>query len=81
MLGRTLIMNKAMEDMVERIDKPNVRLFKVTAINQEFIDRGEEPCPDGAHFTPAVHRAIGEQMAEDVLKWAETQEHLRAHLE
>lgn len=81
MLGRTLIMNKAMADMVERIDKPNVRFFKVTAITEEFIDRGEEPCPDGAHFTPEVHRAIGEQMAEDVLKWAETQEHLRAHLE
>jgi hypothetical protein len=80
MAGRIELMNAQLASLVSRIDKPNVKLFQATSITEEFVTRGEEPCPDGAHFTPEVHRAIGEQLAEEILKWAETQEHLRAHL-
>ena len=31
----------------------------------------EEPTPDGGHFTPGVHRAVGAAMAREILEWVE----------
>ncbi|NRQ49340.1 hypothetical protein [Aeromicrobium stalagmiti] len=76
MAPRIGLVNEQLEQLVERIDKPNVRLFRLTDVTAEFEARGEEVCSDGAHFTPAVHAAIGEKLGQEILGWARTQTHL-----
>ena len=32
--------------------------------------------PDGFHYTPEMHRVVGEHLAEQIAEWAQTQPHL-----
>jgi hypothetical protein len=68
------VMNKAIDEVVERMDHPDIRRWRLT----ELIDglNLEEPTPDGGHFTPYVHRAIGQGLAEVIFEWSQTQPHL-----
>jgi lysophospholipase L1-like esterase len=77
MAERTVVMNEAIAGLIDRIDKPNVRLFPMQdLVKRNFADI-EEVAPDGGHFTPELHRVIGEALSEEILAWAATQPHLK----
>jgi hypothetical protein len=77
MRERIAVMNEAIAAMVERMDKPNVRIFNVSDVVARHVPEGEEATPDGGHYTPALHRAVGEELAREILAWADTQSHLK----
>lgn len=76
MAERTEAMNAALEDMVKRVDKPNVRYFRTTDLVTRYFPSIEEATPDGGHFTPELHRAIGKALSVEILAWAADQPHL-----
>ncbi|MDT0202579.1 hypothetical protein [Nocardioides sp. AE5] len=77
MAERIGIMNNAIADMVERIDLPHVRYFRVAPIADRVSGGDPElATPDGFHYSPDLHRAIGDALAEDIGAWAATQPHL-----
>ena len=73
---RVEIMNESLRAMVRRFDSPDVRFVPLAHVWEPLLAEGEDPCPDGGHFTPEMHRAVGEAIAEVVLEWAEKQPHL-----
>lgn len=77
MTRRVEVMNDAIAQVVTRVDDPDVRLFKVSALVEEHaggdIDRAT---PDGFHYTPELHRHIGTALAGEIDGWARTQRHL-----
>jgi lysophospholipase L1-like esterase len=78
MAARIGVMNETLEDLVTRIDKPNVRYLRVSEIVDTLADGDLDiATPDGFHYSPAMHRAIGERLADDISAWADTQAHLR----
>ncbi|HLY34123.1 MAG TPA: SGNH/GDSL hydrolase family protein [Jatrophihabitantaceae bacterium] len=78
MAARIGVMNETLEDLVTRIDKPNVRYLRVSEIVDTLADGDlDVATPDGFHYSPAMHRAIGERLADDIAAWADTQAHLR----
>jgi hypothetical protein len=77
MARRIEVMNVALEDMVRRIDLPNVRYFRTTPLVEKYADGDiDVATPDGFHYTPALHREIGEHLAREIAAWSETQPHL-----
>jgi hypothetical protein len=78
MARRIDVMNEAIEAMVRRIDLPNVRYFRVSELVEKYADGDlEVATPDGFHYSPELHRRIGEYLARDVAEWAATQPHLQ----
>jgi lysophospholipase L1-like esterase len=78
MARRIDVMNEAVESMVQRIDRPNVRYFRVSELVDKYADGDLEiATPDGFHYSPDLHRKIGEHLARDVAEWADTQGHLQ----
>jgi hypothetical protein len=75
--GRLQATDADLRAMVDGFGKSNIRFFEWEAVVADHLDPGDEAMPDGAHFTPEVHRVIGETLAREVLDWANTQEHLR----
>jgi hypothetical protein len=73
--ARVEVMNTTLDALVDRIDQPDVRRFRVTDVVGGLSLEGE-PAPDGGHFTPAVHRAVGRGMAQVILEWSSQQPHL-----
>ncbi len=68
-----------MVDLVQRRDDPNLRMFDTDAAAASLgYDEDEDLTPDGGHFTPELHRAVGEAMAAVILEWAALQPHLAA---
>jgi hypothetical protein len=77
MTARIEIMNEALAATVARIDKPNVRYFRVTPLVDEYCGGDlDVATPDGSHFSPEMHRHIGTALADEIGDWAETQPHL-----
>lgn len=77
MAARLELMNAELRAMVERIDLPHVRWFTLTDLVNELYDGSVDlATPDGFHYTPELHRAIGNKMASVIAEWAETQPHL-----
>jgi hypothetical protein len=77
MTARIAIMNKAIAELVTRLDMPNVRYFPVLKLIDEHCDGDlEVAIPDGFHYTPELHRLIGATLAREIEEWAETQPHL-----
>ena len=77
MAARIDVMNRALSDMVTRVDKPNVRYFPVEPLVDKYCDGDiEVATPDGFHYTPAFHRVIGTQLADLIAEWSDTQPHL-----
>ena len=76
--ARVEVMNETLDDLVARLDNPDIRRFSVTKVVAN-LDLDGEPAPDGGHFTPAVHRAVGQELAQVILDWSEGQPHLKAH--
>jgi lysophospholipase L1-like esterase len=78
MTRRIAVMNETLEDLVKRIDKPNVRYLRVSELVDEYADGDLDiATPDGFHYSPRMHRAVGERLADDISAWADTQPHLR----
>ena len=73
--SRVEVMNTTLDALVDRIDESDVRRFRVTEV-VAGLDLNGEPAPDGGHFTPAVHRAVGGAFAKLILEWAAHQTHL-----
>ena len=78
MAGRIARANEEHGAVVERLGLSHVRMYN----NSEVVARlyGDDQAaatPDGFHFTPELHRAIGAALAEQIGEWAETQPHLR----
>jgi len=67
--ARMATLNEMFGDVVEGVDDPDVRVFPLAELVEHLVTEGEEPTPDGGHFTPLVHRAIGEAMADVIVEW------------
>jgi hypothetical protein len=79
MAARIDVMNQAIADLVARLDRPNVRLLKVSELVEKHADGDiNVATPDGFHYSPHLHRMIGEELARDVAAWADTQPHLQS---
>lgn len=78
MTRRIEVMNVALEQMVARVGKPNVRYFRTSDLVTKYADGDiDVATPDGFHYSPQLHRRIGEELAREVADWADTQPHLR----
>jgi len=70
MADRMEVMNATMADVVRRADLPHVRFFPTNTVLEPLVAEGHDVNPDGGHYTPEAHRAIGERLAEEILDWA-----------
>lgn len=76
---RMSVMNEALEQMVARIDRPDVRWFTVRDLVADRLGGAVALAqPDGFHYTPDMHRWVGEKLGATIDAWAEGQTHLRA---
>lgn len=70
--------NRRAAEMVASFDSQNVRFFRVSPLVEEHAGGDRNAAlPDGFHWTPHMHRVIGRELASEILKWCETQPHLR----
>jgi hypothetical protein len=77
MARRIEVMNEALADLVRRVDRPNVRYFRVSELVDKYADGDVDAAtPDGFHYTPELHRQIGIALAHEIEDWASTQRHL-----
>lgn len=77
MAARVRVMNDTIEGLVKKIDRPNVRYLRVSEIVDEVTGGDVDAAtPDGFHYSPAMHRSIGERLARDISGWADEQAHL-----
>ena len=77
MTARIAAMNDALAATVERVDRPNVRFFRMRHLVDEHHDGDlDAAMPDGSHFSPEMHRHVGTALAREIEAWAETQPHL-----
>src|SRR5436305_456182 len=54
-------------EVVRQVDDPDVRTFPLAELVAELAPDGYETTPDGGHFTPPVHHAIGLALADEIL--------------
>jgi hypothetical protein len=78
MAARVDVANGLHRQMVAGFGKDNVRFFPLGELITKFAD-GEldRAIPDGFHFSPEMHRAVGRELAREILDWADTQSHLQ----
>ncbi len=77
MTARVEVMNAAMQAVVVAKARDNVRFFDVRPIAERIAGGDTDVAlPDGFHFSPEMHRAIGEELACLIADWADTQPHL-----
>ena len=77
MASRIATMNRTIESLVDDLDLPQVRYFPVVPIARELTGgHVETATPDGFHYSPAMHRAVGTALAGEISAWAESQPHL-----
>ena len=69
-------MNDLLADVVRRADRAQVRHFPTEKVLAPLAAAGDPINPDGAHFTPAAHRAVGEAVASEIAVWIDQQSHL-----
>lgn len=78
MAARIDAMNAAIAVMISCVGRPNVRLFKTGEMVNKYADGDiDTATPDGFHYSPSLHRAIGSELAREILDWANTQPHLQ----
>lgn len=77
MPARIARMNDALEGLVRRLDDDEVRFVRVVDL-VDSVAGGDlaTAIPDGFHYSPAMHRAVGERIAASITQWAEGQPHL-----
>jgi hypothetical protein len=78
MPARIEVMNAHIKAVVDDLADPNVRYFTTSDLVEEYADGDiDVATPDGFHFTPELHRAIGEKLADVIEEWADSQPHLK----
>lgn len=78
MTRRIEVMNASIASMVERLGQDNVRYFRVSELVEKHAGGDlATAIPDGFHYSPQMHRHIGETLAAEIDAWARTQRHLR----
>lgn len=71
--------NRRLAELVARFGEDDVRLFRTNDAVEAYADGDREVAlPDGFHFAPGLHEAVGHQLAEELASWAQTQPHLKA---
>ena len=65
MQARIDLMNAKLSEMVERLDSPGVRLVPVAEL-AAGLGPGEDPVPDGFHYSPRMRRLIGDWIAAEI---------------
>jgi hypothetical protein len=75
---RTAFVNGELEAAVRRVDLPNVKFVRTVPALTAQLEPGEEPTPDGGHYSARAHRVIGELLSREILEWAASQPHLQA---
>jgi hypothetical protein len=68
--------NASFGQMIDGFAEPDIRSFSLAKVVEPVLEPGDEAMPDGGHFSPKVHRAIGTAMAAEILAWAKQQPHL-----
>ena len=77
MAGRIARINDEHAAVIDRLELPHVRLFRSSeVVKGMYGDDQAAATPDGFHFTPELHGAIGAELADQIAAWAETQPHL-----
>jgi hypothetical protein len=76
-VDRMPVMDQALRAMVERAGTSSLVYVDLWDEAAAWDERGADPRPDGAHYTPEFHRLVGERVADVVDGWAATQPHLR----
>jgi len=69
--ARIEMVNAAMAEVVARVDLDNVRLFDTRAALAPLQASGHDVVPDGGHYTPEAHDAIGRAMALVIGPWCD----------
>jgi hypothetical protein len=64
MQARIDLMNTALAEMVDRFDSPGVRLVPVAHLAEQL--GGEDPVPDGFHYSPRMRRILGDWIAAEI---------------
>ncbi|MFL6157424.1 MAG: hypothetical protein ACJ72D_15125, partial [Marmoricola sp.] len=64
MQSRIDAMNVELAAMVARLDDPGVRLVPVSELAEQLD--GEDPVPDGLHYSPRMRRIIGDWIAAEI---------------
>lgn len=77
LVERTAFVNAELEAAVRRVDRPNVRFVRTVPALTAQLEPGEEPTPDGGHYSARAHRVLGELLGREILEWADTQPHLQ----
>lgn len=68
---RIEMLNAAMAEVATRFDRENVRVFDTRAALAPLTATGHDTAPDGGHFTPEAHDAIGRAMAREIGPWCD----------
>lgn len=76
MTRRVQLINAHVESMVTDLEDARVRYFRLSDVVARHL-AGADPIPDGAHFSPLMHRAVGAELASIIAEWAADQPHLR----
>ena len=77
MTARMQVMNKTIADLVQRLDKPNVKYFRVSELVDQLCNGDLTiAAPDGFHYSPELHHLRGTKLGERIEEWATTQSHL-----
>ncbi|MCW2786464.1 MAG: hypothetical protein JWP74_2981 [Marmoricola sp.] len=70
MTERTAMMNEMLHRLVADYDNPEIMLVRIPEIAERRLPPGTEPNTDGFHYTGALHRYIGEEIADEIRRWA-----------
>lgn len=70
MTARTAQMNEMLHRLVATYDDPEIVLVPIPEIAARRLPPGTEPNTDGFHYTGALHRYIGEEIADEIRDWA-----------
>jgi hypothetical protein len=77
MTRRIQMVNELNREAIDRLGDPEIRFVPVMPI-VDTVGGGDldVATPDGYHYTPAMHRAVGRELARQIVSWADGQAHL-----
>jgi hypothetical protein len=78
MAARIELTNRLNREMIESFGRDNIRFFRTSELVTKYADGDlDAASPDGFHYSPEMHAAIGKEFAREILDWAATQPHLQ----
>jgi len=75
--ARIGMLNDAFAEVARRVDRDNVRVFDTGAALSALVATGHDIVPDGGHYTPQAHDAIGRAMTSEIAAWCDENVPLR----